>query len=210
MVKISNSDFEEFSKRKRAAFINSLSGYKALNLIGSISADGKTNVSIISSAFHLGSDPALLGFIIRPDLSPRHTLDNLRENKVCTFNHVNEKIYKKAHQTSARYDRSESEFDHCGLTEDYRDDFVAPFVAESQISISLEFQREIIIEENGTHLIIAKVKDVYLPEDAMEADGFINLAKAGTVCGSGLDSYHTTEVLSRLSYAKPFTEAKVL
>ena len=97
-----SSDIIGLDQRFRVNFINSLSGFKSSNLIGTISDKGETNLCIISSAFHLGADPALLGFIIRPDVSPRHTLNNLRENSVCTLNHVNSQIVEKAHQTSAR------------------------------------------------------------------------------------------------------------
>ena len=40
-------------------------------------------------------------------------------------------------------------------------------------------------------------------EEWVGADGFIDLEKANTVTCSGLDSYHTTSRLARLSYAKP-------
>ena len=42
-----------------------------------------------------------------------------------------------------------------------------------------------------------------LPDDAVCQDGFLDLQKTGTLTISGLDSYHTTERLTRLSYAKP-------
>jgi flavin reductase (DIM6/NTAB) family NADH-FMN oxidoreductase RutF len=202
-IKISEDEFKNFEDRKRARFINSLSGFKSSNLIGTISSNGQTNLSIISSAFHLGANPALIGFIIRPDVSPRHTLNNIRETKICTMNHVLADFVEKAHQTSARYSVEQSEFKSCELTEEYLEEFKAPFVKESALKMALEFVREVKIEENGTHLIISKIKDVYLQEEMLCEDGFINLEDVGTVCVSGLDSYHKTERMGRLSYAKP-------
>jgi hypothetical protein len=61
------------SDRKRAMFINSLSGFKSSNLIGTQDAEGKTNLCIVSSLVHLGSSPALVGLIMRPDIVPRDT-----------------------------------------------------------------------------------------------------------------------------------------
>lgn len=43
-------------QRFRAHFVNSLSGY--------ISPDGLTNLAIVSSMFHLGADPPLMGLTI--------------------------------------------------------------------------------------------------------------------------------------------------
>jgi flavin reductase (DIM6/NTAB) family NADH-FMN oxidoreductase RutF len=209
-VRIEKSQFSSYPKRKKAQFINSLSGFKSINLIGTKNERNETNLSIISSAFHLGSDPALIGFIIRPDVSPRHTLDNLRTSRFCTLNHVNEDIYKQSHQTSARYNRDQSEFKYCGLIEKYKDDFPAPFVNESYVSMSLEIEREVFIQENATHFIIAKIKDVYVPKNCLENDGSVNLEKAKTLCLSGLDNYHQTQLLDKLSYAKPFTPVRSL
>jgi len=41
-----------------------------------------------------------------------------------------------------------------------------------------------------------------VPQDCLEEDGFISLEKANTITCSGLDSYHKTIQLDRLSYAK--------
>ncbi|OIQ30358.1 MAG: hypothetical protein BM564_03035 [Bacteroidetes bacterium MedPE-SWsnd-G2] len=46
--------------------INSLSGYKSANIIGSIPPEEIENVAVFSSVMHLGSTPLLLGFILRP------------------------------------------------------------------------------------------------------------------------------------------------
>lgn len=201
-LSIGHLDFEKYPERYRAKFINSLSGFKSSNLIGTINNQGQTNLSIVSSVFHLGASPALIGFIIRPDKSRRDTLENIRENGSYTINHVNESIVVNAHQTSARYPINVSEFDSCELTAELRDNFKAPFVAESRISLAVEFIREQKIEENGTHLIIGKILRVYLPKDCVEEDGHVNIEKAGTVCVSGLDSYSQTIKLGRLTYAK--------
>jgi flavin reductase (DIM6/NTAB) family NADH-FMN oxidoreductase RutF len=55
---------------------------------------------------------------------------------------------------------------------------------------------------NGTILIIGKVVEVVLPESCLRADGSIDVERAQTVAISGLDGYHSTEQLARLSYAK--------
>jgi len=44
---------------------------------------------------------------------------------------------------------------------------------------------------------------VELPEELLTDDGFVSLEKAGTVAVSSLDTYHQTQLLGHLSYAKP-------
>ena len=45
-------------------FINSLSGYKSINLIGSVNHNGLPNLAIFNSVFHVGSDPPLIGMLM--------------------------------------------------------------------------------------------------------------------------------------------------
>jgi hypothetical protein len=59
-------------------------------------------------------------------------------------------------------------------------------------------------------MLLAEIKYVSVPENAIMADGFVDLEKAGTVTCSGLDSYHTTNRIARLSYAKPDTVPSIL
>ncbi|HCK21184.1 MAG TPA: flavin oxidoreductase [Bacteroidetes bacterium] len=195
-------DIKLLEKRYRAAFINSLSGFKSANLIGTRSIEAHTNLSIVSSAIHLGSDPALMGIIFRPDIVERHTLENIRSTGFFTMNHVGASFYDKAHQTSARYDRSVSEFDACGLGLEYIDQFFAPFVKEAAIKMGLQFKEEISIKSNGTSMIVGQITIVQFPDKLVAPDGYLDIEKAGTIAISGLDSYHTTRRMDRLSYAK--------
>jgi flavin reductase (DIM6/NTAB) family NADH-FMN oxidoreductase RutF len=70
----------------------------------------------------------------------------------------------------------------------------------------MEFKEKIDIQSNGTVLVIGEVKAVYFPEECLLADGFLDIEKAETITCSGLDSYHKTTRLDRLSYAKPDKE----
>ncbi|WP_462178602.1 flavin reductase family protein [Pseudoalteromonas gelatinilytica] len=192
----------DLENRYRAHLINSLSGFKSANLVGTQDSNGQTNLAIVSSVFHLGAHPPLVGMIIRPHSVPRHTLENLLATKQYTINHVNKDIYNKAHQTSARYDKDESEFDATGLSTEYLNDFTAPFVKESKLKYALELKEHNHLAINGTELIIGEITDIYLDEACLQEDGFVDIEAIGTVAVSGLDSYHVTERLARLAYAK--------
>jgi flavin reductase (DIM6/NTAB) family NADH-FMN oxidoreductase RutF len=193
----------DMEQRKRAQFINSISGFRSVALIGTTDTKEQTNLAIFSSIVHIGSNPPLLSFIMRPDSVERHTLTNILDKGFYTINHINADMYEKAHQTSARYPKSVSEFDAAQLTPVFKNDFVAPFVAESQIQIGMEFRERIEININQTSMIIGEIKFVHYPTSCLLEDGFIDIEKAGTITSTGLDSYHTTQVLKRLEYAKP-------
>lgn len=204
--KIMHYSLEEIlkmDKRFRATFINSLGGFKSVVLIGSKSKDGYENLAIFNSIVHIGATPPLIGFIVRPDSVERHTLENILETKCFTFNHINEDIIPQAHQTSARYPKETSEFEAVGLSPEYKSGVNVPFVLESNIQIEMEFKEKIDININGTLMIIGEVKNIYLPKEVIKEDGFIDLENSGTITCSGLDSYHRTERIVRLPYAKP-------
>ena len=190
-------------QRYRAMFINSLSGFKSANLVGTVDEHGNENLCIVSSVFHIGANPPLLGMITRPQTVRRDTVSNIKNTGVYTLNHVTRDIVPQAHQTSARYDADVSEFTETGLTAEYLTDFAAPFVAQSQLKIGLKVEEIKLLEINQTELIIGSIEMVQAPEEVIEKDGSMDIEKLQSVAISGLDRYHTTEKISRLSYAKP-------
>ena len=200
---LSNAQIMDMEQRKRAQLINSISGFRSVALIGTIDTQGQTNLAIFSSIVHLGSNPPLLGFIMRPDSVERHTLSNIMETGCYTINHINSSMYEKAHQTSARYPKNVSEFDAAQLTPQFKDGFMAPFVKESHIQIGMEFKERIEISINQTSMIIGEIKFVHYPANCLLEDGFLDIEKAGSITSTGQDSYHTTQLLQRLQYAKP-------
>lgn len=188
--------------RYRANLINSLGGFKSLALIGTRSRSGNENLATFSSLFHLGANPALTGIIIRPAEEKQNTLGNIMSTGQYTINHVTPAFYQQAHQCAAKYEEGKSEFEAVGLTPEYAGTIHAPFVKESTIKFACELVQKNNIELNGTFLIIGKIIHIIVPEQFIQPDGFIDLEAAGTVTCSGLDSYHTTTRLSRLSYPK--------
>jgi flavin reductase (DIM6/NTAB) family NADH-FMN oxidoreductase RutF len=199
-------DLNNMETRYRASFINSLGGFKSVVLIGTEDREHQTNLAIFNSLIHLGANPALCAFIIRPDVSRRHTLENIEDTGLFTVNHLNEDIYVKAHQSSARYPKEISEFDATGLNVEYLNGFSAPYVKESIVKFACRFVQKIPIELNGTTLIIGEIVNIHIPEIYVESAGFVDIESAGTITVSGLDSYHKTQKIARLSYAKPDKE----
>ena len=133
MRHINSTEINNMNSRYRAQLINSLSGFKSANPIGTCDRSGSTNLAIFSSVVHLGSSPALMGFIMRPNSVDRHTLNNIEATKQYTINQVSDSFWKSAHQTSARYPQEISEFEQIGLSASYIENFNAPFVKESRL-----------------------------------------------------------------------------
>lgn len=189
--------------RYRARLINSLSGFKSANLVGTIDSDGQPNLAIVSSVTHIGSNPPLLSFISRPNSVERHTLENIFQTGVFSLNSVEADFASLAHQTSARYPKQQSEFEAVGLTPHYQSGFAAPFVLESNINIGLRLKEHHTIQANNTEMVVGEIEHIHLPTGIIKADGYLDIEAMEWVTISGLDSYHVTQRLFRLQYAKP-------
>ena len=202
MEHFSKSQINKMDKIFRLNLINSCTGYKSANLIGTVSEKGIYNVAIFSSITHLGSDPALLSFIVRPTTVPRDTYKNIMDNKIFTVNHVYVNDIKDAHHTSARYPSIISEFDMTGLEKEFIDDFKAPYVKSSKIKLGCKFINKYEIKENNTLLMVAEINDIYCDNNIIQNDGWLSLDKAKTVTINGLDGYALPALQDRYKYAK--------
>lgn len=203
MPHFSTNDFNNMHHVYRINLINSCSGFKSANLIGTKSSSGISNVAIFSSVTHIGSDPALLGFFLRPTTVVRNSYDNIKETGCFTINHIHESILQDAHHTSAKYDSQISEFDVTQLTEDYKNGFYAPFVKQSPIQMAMTYVEEYPIKANGTILLIGAIKDLYIQDNLLEKDGFVNLSEANVAAINGLDGYALPKLKTRLAYQRP-------
>lgn len=208
MVEFSKDDINQLERIYRINLINSCSGYKSANLIGTKSQDKISNVAVFSSVTHIGSDPALLGFFMRPTKGKRNTYDNIKTSSCFTINPIFETILEAAHHTSAKYDGKISEFNVTDLEEEYKADFFAPFVKGAPLQLAMEFMEEYPIKANGTTLVIGAIKKIYVPDNLIETDGFINLAKAKVATINGADAYSIPELKTRLDYQRPKAEFK--
>jgi len=193
----------DLEKIYKINLINSCSGFKSANLLGSISKEGIPNVAVFSSVTHLGSNPPTLGFILRPTTVPRDTYKNIKENGSFTINHIYEDIIEDAHHTSAKYPEKISEFNVNNLEEEYKGKFKAPFVKNAPVQMSMKFIEEIYIPSNDVMLIVSQIQELYVDDNLLQEDGLINLSKGNIVTINGLDTYAIPKFKKQLTYQRP-------
>lgn len=203
MATFTFDEIQDLEKIYKINLINSCTGFKSANLLGSISEDGIPNVAVFSSVTHLGSKPPTLGFILRPTTVPRDTYKNLKDLGYFTINHIHEDIIEDAHHTSANYPKEISEFDITGLEEEYKGNFKAPFVKNAPVQMSMKFIEEIFVPSNSVMLIVAQIQELYVKDEILEKDGLINLSKGNVATINGLDTYAIPKFKKQLSYQRP-------
>ena len=208
MKHYNQEDLQNLEKLFRGNLINSCTGYKSANLIGTRSKNGVENVAIFNSVNHLGSNPPILSILFRPTTVLRNTYDNIKNTGYFTVNHITKDIIAQAHHTSAKYDETISEFNKTKLEPTYINNFTAPYIKNAPVQIGCSYLNEYHIKENDTILVLGKIEYLYLKEEIEEADGWINLEKAETVAINGLDAYSFPKLLDRFSYARPDQEIR--
>jgi flavin reductase (DIM6/NTAB) family NADH-FMN oxidoreductase RutF len=201
MQTIEKNEFQDWERNYRTNFVNSLTGFKSVGLIGTVNEDGITNLAIFSSLVHLGSNPALIGFINRPLTATSHTFKNIKTNGVYTINHIHDAIIDVAHKTGEKYPDGVSEFDEVGLTTQFIDGIQVPFVKESRVKYLLELKEIIPIQWNDTFLVIGGLEKVIIEDQIISEDGFLNINESKSVCSNGLDAYYQTELIKRIPRA---------
>jgi flavin reductase (DIM6/NTAB) family NADH-FMN oxidoreductase RutF len=200
---LSRSDIEQTSRIKRLNIINSVSGIKPGNLVGTISNEGKSNLAIISSVVHLGSNPPYLGFIQRPTKEViRHTYENILQTGYFTINNIDSQFMEKAHYTSAKFEKGISEFEECNLGEEYLQGFQAPYVKESRLKIGLKHMENVPIKATNTIMIVGLIEHLFIDDEAIDERGYIDLGKLNAIGISGLNSYYQLNKISEFPYAK--------
>ena len=193
---------DQLDRVTRLKIINSVTGIKPGNLIGTIGKNGATNLAVFSSIIHLGSNPSLLGFISRPQTEEvGHTLRNILQTEFYTINHIHPEFVEKAHYTSAKFLSDVSEFEACNLSEEYINHFKAPFVQESIFKMGLRFKEAVDIKLNGTVLVIGEIEELVIADKAFVNED-IDLEASEGVGISGLNTYYALKKIDSYPYAR--------
>tara|TARA_B100001250_G_scaffold408253_1_gene430336 strand:+ start:1370 stop:1984 length:615 start_codon:yes stop_codon:yes gene_type:complete len=198
-----SESLDSLNKIYRINLINSITGYKSANLLGTVSNKGIENLAIFSSVTHLGSNPALLSFFVRPNVVPRNTYKNIKEKKFFTVNHISKEKIDDAHHTSAKYNEEISEFDKTTFQPEYKKNWKAPFVKDSVVQLGCKFLSEYLIKENGCSMIVASIELIFIRKGLLKSDGWVELARGNVVTVNGLDAYALPKTIKRLKYERP-------
>jgi flavin reductase (DIM6/NTAB) family NADH-FMN oxidoreductase RutF len=201
-MNLNKTEIENLEKKYRLNLINSISGIKSANLIGTKSKDGQENLAIFSSVVHLGSNPAQLAFVLRPqEERETDTFKNIKETEVYTINHVPENLIKNAHYTSAKVAHEVSEFEKMAIEKEYFDDFFAPFVKESPVKIGMKLDQMIELP-NNCRFIIGTVQNLILDDETVNDLGQIDLEVCNSTGISGLNTYYSLKKLDTFPYVR--------
>ncbi len=201
-MELEKTNIKELDRTYRLNLINSITGIKPANLIGTRSKNQIDNVAIFSSVVHLGSNPAQIGFVVRPKKkTPRDTFVNINETGYYTINHITQSMIHRAHATSANVDSQISEFDLMKMDRMFIKGFLAPFVKESPVKIGMKHIQNVPLP-NGTTFIIGSVENIIIPDESINDLGELDLSTYDCAGISGLNTYYNMQMVNRFPYIK--------
>ena len=199
---LKEDDLKGLDRRYRLNLINSVTGVKPANLIGTRSEDHQDNLAIFSSVVHLDSNPAQIGMITRPQGEIlKDTYANILATGKYSINHVTKSCIEKAHYTSAKLEKEVSEFDRMNIKREFIGDFHAPFVADSSVKLGMRLLQNISLP-NGCIFIVGEVELAIIPDSSINELGQIDLEKSDAVGISGLNSYYSLKKITTLPYVR--------
>ena len=193
-------DIFKLERNFRSNLINSISGIKSANLIGTCSTDGLTNLAVFNSVMHIGANPPLLSLIVRPNSVERHTYENIKSTGYFTINAVSKPLLDRAHQTSGKYARGVSEFIICNIKPSFSSLHPAPYVMESPIQIGLRIEEEHHIKANQTILLVGRIIEIRFPSGGVDKSGHLELKKLNLLGVNGLHHYCETGKVKTMPY----------
>ena len=197
---LSRSQLDQSEKKFRIRLMNSVTGFKSANLIGTKDQDGNANVAVFSTVTHFGSNPPVIGVTFRPPNEYHQTYSNIKATDFYTINVIHTEIIEQAHKTSGNFEREINEFEVTGLSEWYSPSLPdIPYVQESKIKIGMKYLEEHKIKVNGTILVIGEVQEIFVDDSLLQKDGLIDHQKSKTATISGLDCYFSGKLEKRLA-----------
>jgi len=192
---------DNFESDFKVNFFHSATGVKPAILIGTKALNAVPNLAVFSSVFHLGSNPPIFGFMVRPGVAEGNTHDNILKTGHYTLNLVSQDLVAAAHQTAARYPAEVNEFEATGIPEGEIAGW--PCSKSASVIMLLKYLETISIPYNGTKIVIGEVIRVAYDPAFVGSDGLLDHEKAKTAGVTGLDAYFSHQKVGRYAYAKP-------
>ena len=127
----------------------------------------------------------------------------MKETGVFTINHISKDQIEDAHHSSAKYAEDISEFDQTNFEAEYKANCLAPFVKGAPVQIACRYVNDYLIKENDTLLVVGAIEHLFVQEEMLLEDGYVQLDKGEVVTVNGIDGYALPQLLARFPYARP-------
>ena len=176
-------------KRYRTSLINSASGIRTA-FLGISGTEGHWNSGTFSNVTHVGSHPAQISVLFRPDQGERHTLSNYRLTKRLTLTTIPLRQAEILHDSSVNAPYGTFEWTAVGGSVKTLEHWTHPIPTSALWAIELEFLEEFKLN-NGCVYTVGAIKQIgFAKEVTVEDSGQLSWQN-GPSLALGLNQYTT-------------------
>jgi hypothetical protein len=75
--------------------------------------------------------------------------------------------------------------------------------------MKMRYVEDYFIKSNDVIHVIAEIEELFIQDDILEKDGFVNLAKGNVAAINGLDAYAVAKETTRFEYQRPKHTSKM-
>ena len=156
----------------------------------------KPNIVTIAWAGTVNSDPPMCSISVRKS---RYSHAIIRDSGEFIINLCGQSNLRATDYCGVKSGRDTDKFADCGLTPVPVEGFHAPAIAECPMYLAC---RVVSVQELGSHdLFLGKIEQVGVKPGLMDADGSLNLARAGLVAYNHGNYYALGEALGFFGYS---------
>jgi flavin reductase (DIM6/NTAB) family NADH-FMN oxidoreductase RutF len=183
------SQLETLEKKYRTALINSASGIRTA-FLGVTGADGIWNSGTFSNVTHVGSHPAQISVLFRPDQGKRHTLSNYRSSKLLTLTAIPLHQAEILHDSSVNAPYGTFEWSAVGGSVNTLKQWTHPIPTSALWAMELEFIEEFELN-NGCVYTVGSIKQIGFSKEVTVEDSGRLSWQNGPSLALGLNQYTT-------------------
>lgn len=168
---------------------------RPIGWLSSVSPSGEENIAPYSQWQNLTFDPPMVMFSANqyPDGRRKDTVLNAEETGWFVWNMATYELREAVNISAMALDNKESEFDSLDVAKVYADNFPIPMVEKSPIKFECRYHSTHRIPGDSPvgsiDIVFASVETIHVDDDAITADGRIDIPKIQPIARMGYFDY---------------------
>ncbi|MEL0111680.1 MAG: flavin reductase family protein [Rickettsiales bacterium] len=189
---------------------------RPIGWISSLDPDGNANLAPYSQFNNLGYDPPYVMFSAshRPDTgAPKDSVANIIRTREFVCNLATYDLRKAVVKSAENFPPDVDEMEAAGVTKEASQLVKPPRVAESPVHLECRLYTVLVLpgyaHQNTTHVVVGQVVGVHIRDDALTAEGKLNVARLRPLARLGYQDYSSVTEIFDLPIGGPMAEALV-
>lgn len=187
---------------------------RPIGWISSIDEDGTANLAPYSQFNNLGYDPPYVMFSAshRPDSGlPKDSVQNIVRTGEFVCNFATYALRKEVVKSAEYYPTGVDEMEMCGVTKAESQLVKPPRVAESPVHLECKLHNVLVLpgysHQNTTHVVVGQVVGVHIDDDALTADGKLDIERLRPLARLGYQDYTSVTDIFDLPVEGPMADS---